>query len=494
MKGLLNFILIALTLSGSGVCKAAPWTGIDDVRLRQSLQLLVDSGYLNLNVTAWPINWASIQREILKTPRDQILHPSAKVAFDYVSFELSRNKSKSLKAEAGFRAANEAPLLKSYGDIYTENNELWGRLDTMGDYWALGITARAVEGDYNDSPVGRLDGSYIAGLWGNWMFGIGAIDRWWGAGWQSSLILSTNARPVPGFFIKRNNDFAPSSDWLSWIGPWSLELFAGQLENDRYVPDAKLLGARFSFRPWQPLEIGATRVAQWGGEGRPQSASSLFDLIRGNDNRGDSGITEENEPGNQLAGFDLRYSMSFFNIPGAAYVQVIGEDEAGGMPSRRIWLFGMETYFDVGANNIHQFIEFSDTKSGRLLGSNEFADYAYNHGIYRSGYRYEGRAIGAAIDNDSQILTLGISITTSENSVIESAVSHLKLNDDAGTGSVARKAEFEARNLYAFSMGFQSEWSHLRYKADLIVFSRKLANDYATSGDFAISLEGSYRF
>ena len=44
-----------------------------------------------------------------------------------------------------------------------------------------------------------LDGSYIAARLGNWSASFGQVERWWGPGWDGSLILSTNARPSQRF-------------------------------------------------------------------------------------------------------------------------------------------------------------------------------------------------------------------------------------------------------------------------------------------------------
>ncbi|NIP28402.1 MAG: capsule assembly Wzi family protein [Phycisphaerae bacterium] len=39
--------------------------------------------------------------------------------------------------------------------------------------------------------------------------------------------------------------------------------------------------------------------------------------------------------------------------------------------------------------------------------SDEIFDCAYNHYIYQTGYRYKGRVIGHAADNDARVLTIG---------------------------------------------------------------------------------------
>lgn len=71
----------------------------------------------------------------------------------------------------------------------------------------------------------------------------------------------------------------------------------------------------------------------WGGEGRPENASSFWDDIKGTkDNSGSDG----GDPANQLAGFDARVNLApLFNVPVSVYSQHIGEDKAGTLPT---WL------------------------------------------------------------------------------------------------------------------------------------------------------------
>ncbi len=71
-----------------------------------------------------------------------------------------------------------------------------------GRRYAARVRAQYVHNDREDREA-RLDGSYVAGRFGNWQLGAGAIDRWWGPGWQSSLAWSNNARPVAGAWFAR---------------------------------------------------------------------------------------------------------------------------------------------------------------------------------------------------------------------------------------------------------------------------------------------------
>ncbi len=46
---------------------AEPWAGPGDTRLRNDLQLLNDSGVINIPLTAWPVAWGDIQSGLSDT-------------------------------------------------------------------------------------------------------------------------------------------------------------------------------------------------------------------------------------------------------------------------------------------------------------------------------------------------------------------------------------------------------------------------------------------
>jgi len=238
------------------------------------------------------------------------------------------------------------------------------------------------------------------------------MDRWWGPGWDGSLIMSNNARPIPAITIGRNRTNAFNSKWLSWIGPWDLNVIFGQLEEERVIPNAQFFGMRFNFRPLQSLELGISRSAQWCGDGRPCGFDTFMDLFFGKDNVGDDGITPENEPGNQMAGFDARWTNFWFGTPISFYGQMIGEDEAGGFPSRYLGQFGIEgSGITRDQFSYRWFAEVAGT-SCDVVKSTVLYDCAYNNGIYQSGYTYRGRIIGHGLDNDALVYSAGVVVVS----------------------------------------------------------------------------------
>jgi hypothetical protein len=305
-------------------------------------------------------------------------------------------------------AVTDAPiLLRSFQDTPRGRGEAEVRTGWSNRHVALRLQAQAVR-DPADGKDYRLDGSYGGLLLGNWFVSAGSAPRWWGPGWSGSLILSNNARPVPAVAIDRQLTDAFDLPILRWLGQWRLSAFLGQLESDRAVPDAKLFGLRAVFQPADNLEIGLFRVAQWGGQGRPEDGEAFADMLLGKDNQG--GDAASREPGNQLAGFDFRLASPYPAFPLALYGQAVGEDEAGGLPFKWMGLAGLETWGGLPgqAGTYRLYAEVAETSlyDSDAPGGTAF-NTGYEHHIYRTGYRYRGRSLGHTADNDTTLASLG---------------------------------------------------------------------------------------
>lgn len=254
---------------------------------------------------------------------------------------------------------------------------------------------------FNDgSSSWTWDGSSVSWRFDpHWQVGVGRVARHWGPGWDGSLILGTAARPFFSFGVEaRSGALAPDSFW-HWLGEVDLSVFFGWLDERRGdYDDPYLMGARVQLRPWPSLQIGLSRVAMWGGDGRDNSWRTFWTALSGRDNQDGPGAEQ---PGNQLAGIDLRWDVSQWTqwLGGVAlYVQWIGEDEAGNfnLPSKYMRQVGAEWRRDDRL----LFVEYNDT-TAKIDG------VAYNHHIYTDGFRFNSRSLGHWADGDSKLWSVG---------------------------------------------------------------------------------------
>jgi hypothetical protein len=375
-----------------------------DAALRHDLQVLSDAGALSGPSMSWPIAWSLIDKELDSIDADAL------PAFALSSLqrlrlrgEAEQSVGRGARIAAGASAGTDPMVIRTFDDQPRGEAGVSLAADGATERLAWKVSVSLVEADPLDDQTVRLDGSYLALGIGNWSLSAGLVDRWWGPGWQGSLILSTNARPIPAIALDRIEPRAFDVPVLRWLGPWRFSTFMGMLEEDRDYPNALLFGMRAEIRPIPSLQIAASRTAQWCGEGRPCGLGTFWDLLTGNDN--DQSLDEQ--PGNQLAGFDVRWSWPGSRVPVALYAQGIGEDEAGFLPSKYLGLFGLEIWGAVAGGGWRAHLEYADTSCDFLSSAPEYG-CAYTNAIYRSGYRYRHRAIGHAIDADGQSIGGGL--------------------------------------------------------------------------------------
>ena len=414
MKKTLRNLLITLTILTSSAAIPAPLAAPGDMGLRHDIQLLADYAVITGPVTSWPLSWDSLAAELNAVDDTRKLPAAVANIFEYLRARARRETSRgNARFSARLSAAEKPTAIRSFANSPRDEAEVTAGIAWFGEHLSIDLNVTAVDAPADGKNI-RADGSEIGLSLGNYTLAASTMERWWGPGWDGSLILSNNARPIPSLVFRRNRTTPFKTKWLSWIGPWDLRVLWGQMEEDRVIPNTRFFGMRFNFKPHPSLEIGISRTAQWCGDGRPCDFDTFVDLLLGKDNRGDSGTTLENEPGNQLAGFDARWSNHWFGTPMAFYGQLTGEDEAGGYPSRYLAQGGVEISggFASGNWSYRGYAELAGTSCDFV--KDDIFNCAYNHGIYQTGYRYRGRSIGHGADNDALIGTLGFLLSNDE--------------------------------------------------------------------------------
>lgn len=277
----------------------------------------------------------------------------------------------------------------------------------LGAGWARLQTARdAAPFQAPSTHRWNLDGTELA--WrhaaGEWYASV--QRRNWGPGWTGSLILDGAAPPVAAVGWRRPQPLPSASPWLRWLGPWTADVFVGRLTGHQQPERPTLIGMRLQLQPVDGLQLGLSRALQWGGRGRDESARAMLNGLLGKDNNGTSGITTENEPGNQLGGFDWRWQW-----PGerglAFYGQMVGEDENGYLPSAYIVQAGLESHWPLRGAVLRGFVEWNDLISGHAYGADRPTGLTYRSGVYRQGYTTDGMLLGHPAGGDLTLASAG---------------------------------------------------------------------------------------
>ena len=388
-------------LAGQTVVKAEPWVDTRDAWLRADIERLAQAGVIKVPINTWPLMWGSVMNELEAAEIKAIptsLHGSLG---RLLSAGKDATRTNDPRQSVRLSAATESQTFRYFGDDAREGAEFSVRRSGLTKHLAYNLeVTHAV--DPWDGDKTHYDNSYFGFVMGNWIGLVGNVEKWWGPGWNSSIMLSNNARPTPGFTLHRNYSDPFELPVLNWLGPWTTNMFISKLDDERFIDNAKLVGLTVGFRPTPSLEINLRRTAQWGGEGRPHGLKNFIKLVGGVSDNCWTLDCRVTEPGNQLAGFDVSWAVPWINV--TVYGQKIGEDEHAKTPNKNARQIGLKLPINTELFNGILFVEHDDTATNDPLARYNFF---YNHHLYKTGYRYQGRSIGATWGNDSKVFSIG---------------------------------------------------------------------------------------
>ena len=418
---LLSFLVMA--------ANADPLARPGDLLLRHDIRLLVDEGMINVPLGTWPIPWADIIGQLDGATAEQASPGSAAAMLRLRERARRELDTGEWNVTAWASVAAEPRVIRTFEDTPREDAEAGLALSWAGKRFAVNLSAEYAY-DPVDGEEFRPDDTYLGMALGNWRVTAGWQQRWWGPGNDASSILSSNARPRPGISLQRNLSTPFGTRWLSWLGPWTLTTFMEHLDDERVTADPLLWGFRFGFRPLRGLEINLTRTAMWCGEGRPCDIGTFFDVLTRQDNKGDN-IAPEDEPGNQLGGYDIRWTLPR-NIPLALYMQWTAEDgRSKGVPlSSFLRMVGAEHWGTIAGLSHRTHVEVAETicREGGFGFSEEKPDCAYNHPLYPGGYRYNSRVMGHSIDGDGRSYSVGSTLVDSRGHTWGVSLRYMQIN------------------------------------------------------------------
>ena len=409
----LLWVLVTFQMDHS---EASPWAMPDNLMLRNDIQLLVDSGVINIPITTWPLAWGDIAYNLSKTEKELTLLELS--ALQRIKVALYEEEMGGLSGSTALKLAKNPERITWFNDSVAAKSEIEAETTYLGKRLALNIHVNKQSGET------VFDDSYIAMAIGDYTLSLGAKKNWWGPGWGGSLIQSTNTRPIPSISFERNFSDPFESKFLSWIGPWDLSAMIGEMEQD-----TNFFGMRVGFRPKRNLELGLSTSALFCGENRSCGLSGLGKTLLDRDITIDGADPSVQKSGYQLAGIDFRSSHKFRNFPIAAYGQLIGEEISDYMG-----LFGLETWGSVNESGwLESYRVFIESSSTHCQFFNPKAGCAYHSPLYPNGYWHKGGNIGHSSDGDSIMLTLGALFIGENAQLIKSSLSVGQLNRNSNS-------------------------------------------------------------
>ena len=262
------------------------------------------------------------------------------------------------------------------------------------------VTAGAVPGVTADARFAALWGEL---RWKGLSLNVGTRDRWIGPGRHGALALSDNAQP-PWLGAGVVEGRLPG--WFHRLGRFRVEAGAGLLGEPRDdVAAPGLLLMDFRWLPVPFIEIGATRLSIFGGEGRP--AVDIGQLLVPTEphvyDDPDQSLPDQNE----LAVLDVRVTLPLGEWAGLPVDYVEGWWQYGGedVIGRKVGPIPYPSLAGVG--NLYG----GAVKAGPIVVTGEYSalldDYFrwyVGHRIYHDGFTQNSRFMGHFGGTDSETL------------------------------------------------------------------------------------------
>jgi hypothetical protein len=419
---------LLLAAASSAARADAGWFESGDVVLRNDLLVLNDAGVIRLPVNHWPMPRAAVAYALGNAKDHAAINAAVQRALERVKARVNDSGRMTLRATA---SGGDPGLWRDFSTPAREEGEVGARAGYDGERFAVALNVTGAANPADDKAV-RLDGSHATVQLGNWLLSANTLDRWWGPGHQGSLILSNNARPMPTVVVERAEARPFKSPLLSWLGPYRFSFGISQMEDDRADIDRPLFMAwRVVIMPFKDIELGFSRTAQFCGRQLECNLDVFGNMLAGNDNLGFDTSPEE-EPGNQMAGFDIRWNSPIGNWPYAVYSQMIGEDESSYLPAKYLSQFGIETWKPfAGGGLVQAFAEYASTTCSANSNRGPYYGCAYNQGRFDvEGYRFHGRSVGYTSDRDAENWSVGGTYTKEGGDLWSATLRKSRLNRD----------------------------------------------------------------
>jgi len=323
----------------------------------------------------------------------------------------SQNDTLNMSVGTAFHSGN---VLGVYNNLRTQNKS---NVNFNLEYSKRNLSSK-LSLNFDDHDKLSFDNSYINYKKGIANLNIGKVDRIWSFSEKSSLILSSNSRPLEALSLKLENRF--NTNWLPSSANWSVELINGSTKNSYNNKNSMLSGARVIISPHENLSFEFLQTAQWGDQ-NDKLYSNNIEAFFSDTNEG------KNSSVNKMAGFGISYSMPLNKNTYRFYSQAIGEDEAGRLPSCFSWMAGLELTAPETKFPTTLTIEAIDTRVKKSTHGNCGKNTMYNNTVY--DYINYDTVLGVPIDTEGTSFELFGQSQVNKNTSLNYSTKFLSIND-----------------------------------------------------------------
>ena len=232
--------------------EAAPWASPDDILVRHDLQILSDSGILDIPLNTWPIAWGDVAFN-LNIQNVSEISPEVLLSLQRIRKKVIEEQVGGISANAEMKVAKNPDRIMTFFDPVNVKKLVASSSSYMSNNLAMNLKFEKT-GTYQ-----LLDESYISLARGNYSITLGSKKNWWGPGWMGSTVLSTNARPIRGLSIERNFSDPFKNSFLSFLGSWDFAFILGDIKNTGLTPQRRFTALRLGIRPMDNLEVGFSK-------------------------------------------------------------------------------------------------------------------------------------------------------------------------------------------------------------------------------------------
>ncbi|MDA0119827.1 capsule assembly Wzi family protein [Vibrio sp. T11.5] len=338
---------------------SSPWIEASDPFLRSSMLALSDGGVINGVTSTFPLRWSSI------ADGDHVIDTSGYLDAELGHFNYALQTAKLNRGNRRFAISGGNKDLDNgwFSDVDRDKWVMEASYEHLANSYAFRLSSSYLD-NASDQEL-SFKNTYIALNAGRTLFDVGMLPRWWGHGWNHSLILATSG-----------SDLDAGLSWIGdnpFLGVWSLNIVTSKLEDLDYDYRTSL---RYAGKLNSWLELGLTQH-YWFDASQQQVSSHQ-----------------------KQTAVDVKFTLpSLHNVQHGLYAEVASAQKDHGLGA---YLIGWSGHKPVFNNSLRVAVEYQSVTSEerKLIVSEEIDNYIQSSYLNDSSWSFSSYL---QLANDHQV-------------------------------------------------------------------------------------------